>query len=273
MNRIMGFNQKYFTRQNIIAPCIDIRTTKGFSLPANKNSYIYTLMRVYRVQDFSSVVLFDDRASNIADAIDIGITAVQVEPDNLFGEHHMHEFDNKILADTGHDSKFLNRNTLDKYYEGIEFGTGVRSVNNYFMEPYDLEANHVRKMPLYGSFIGTRKADILAQRSKTPSHTQHIPHNTLQSSIQQGQEQDKNHSKNHKDNDIIMYESDGDDEHPNITFPITTTTRPIFNMPTNITTRTPRITESNIESFTTRSNYNLIIILIIIMFLMILMMY
>jgi hypothetical protein len=191
MKRIMGFNQKFFTKKNIIAPCIQFRDTYRFSLPPNKNEYIYTLMRIYRVQDFKRVVLFDDKPSNIADAIAIGVIGIQIAtPSNgdnpatldkmFFGPWIMNEFDKKIKQTCG-DEIYRNRTFTgiaskenytatafnDPPKNDINFGTGVRSKDGYFMEPYEFdytlgvnkEVNELynKNKPAFGSGIGDRK--------------------------------------------------------------------------------------------------------------------
>jgi hypothetical protein len=191
MKRIMGFNQKFFTKRNIIAPCIKERDTHRFSIPPNKNEYIYTLMRVYRVQDFKRVVLFDDKPSNIADAIAIGIIGIQIAtpsngdnsstPDKMFfGPWIMNEFDKKIHKTCG-DEIYRNRTftgiiskenyTATAFNEppnsDINFGTGTRSKDGYFMEPYEFDYtlgvnNKINQLynkntPAFGSGIGDRK--------------------------------------------------------------------------------------------------------------------
>ena len=125
MQRIMGFNQHYFTKSNIVAPCYSARTSFRFNLPPNKNEYIYSLMRVYRVQDFKRVVLFDDKPSNIADAIAIGIIAIQIATlangDNpnsnniFFGPWVMSEFDKQIntLCGSGYKQKHQSSDNND----------------------------------------------------------------------------------------------------------------------------------------------------------------
>ncbi len=161
MHRIMGYNQHFFTKKNIIAPCMKARDAYRFTLPANKNEYIYTLMRIYRVQDFKRVVLFDDKPSNIADAIAIGIIGVQIATiangDNpnsnklLFGPWVMSAFDNKIKTTCGEEI-YQNKTytgiaakenyTATAYNNApdtdINFGSGIRANNNYFQEPYTL---------------------------------------------------------------------------------------------------------------------------------------
>ena len=82
MDRIMGFNQPFFNKNNLIAPDYNERQCRSFKLPPNKNEYIYKLMKHYRIEDFKSVVLFDDLPSNISDAIGIGIIAIQIATPN-----------------------------------------------------------------------------------------------------------------------------------------------------------------------------------------------
>lgn len=132
MNRIMGFNQKIFTKKNIIAPCITARDVYRFNLPANKNEYIYNLMQIYRIQDFNQIVLFDDKSSNIADAIAIGIIAIQIDKPKLFGPWVMDEFDNKVKT-TYTDENYLNKtytncignDTVTPTIHKPAFGTGI----------------------------------------------------------------------------------------------------------------------------------------------------
>ncbi|NDI18028.1 MAG: hypothetical protein EBY83_08735, partial [Verrucomicrobia bacterium] len=149
MDRIMGFNQRYFSKKNIVAPCVAERESLTFSTPPNKNEYIYLLMQVYRVQDFKRVVLFDDLCSNVADAISIGIIAVQISaPRNgdigsemYFGPWVMTKFDKTIEADAGKEL-YLNRTFTGvsnrdtdkdkipyngKAFDKIDFGTGVQN--------------------------------------------------------------------------------------------------------------------------------------------------
>ena len=125
MDRIMGFNQKYFNRNNIIAPCYEERENRAFSLPPHKNEYIYKLMKAYKVEDFKRVVLFDDMASNISEATGIGVIGIQIatprngDSENLyFGPWLMDDFDRKIETDCGKEI-YLNRTF-----------TGVSNKNN-----------------------------------------------------------------------------------------------------------------------------------------------
>jgi hypothetical protein len=144
MDRILGFNQKMFTKTNIIAPCLQIRRTVNFKLPPNKNEYIYQLMKFYRIEDFSRVVLFDDMAVNVSQATAIGALGVQIDsPRNsstpldkcFFGPWTMSSFDKMIEEQCGADL-YLNRKytgvtNKTQPYEGLafdkmNFGTGVQ---------------------------------------------------------------------------------------------------------------------------------------------------
>ena len=200
MKRIMGFNQQFFTKKNIIAPEYKQRDIYRYNQPPNKNEYIYQLMRVYRVQDFKRVVLFDDNATNIADAIGIGIIGVQVPSLNggdrqqqhggtgdgmMFGPWLMSRFDADLASKCG-DEIYRNKtytglvskeNYTGAAYDNkdIDFGSGVRSRDGYFMEPYDLnsggnmtlgidDSNIYRgKTPAFGTGIGDRKINAKPQ--------------------------------------------------------------------------------------------------------------
>ena len=146
MDRIFGFNQKFFGKHNIIAPCLEDRDTRRFSVPPNKNEYIYQLMKIYRVQDFGRVVLFDDMPVNISDATAIGVIGVQIAtPRNgdidyskmYFGPWLMTELDNKSVSSicgnqciSDPNSK-ANLTTTEKFegdsfpYVKSAYGTGI----------------------------------------------------------------------------------------------------------------------------------------------------
>ena len=184
MKRIMGFNQQFFTKKNIIAPEYKQRDLRRFNQPPNKNEYIYQLMRIYRVQDFKRVVLFDDNSSNIADATGIGIIGVQVPSHNGgdkgnfgFGPWLMTEFDKNLKEKCG-DELYRNRTytglvskenyIADAYDNPINYGTGTRSKDNYFMEPYTLDnvndsSVFLGKTAAFGTGIGDRKVNSRPQ--------------------------------------------------------------------------------------------------------------
>ena len=168
MDRVMGFNQQAFNRKNIIAPCYKDRDPRTFKTPQNKNEYIYTLMRIYRVEDFKNVVLFDDMPSNVSQATAIGVIGIQIanprngDSDKLyFGPWAMTDFDKRIEGDCGKEI-YLNRRFtgvsnklsggdedmipyLGRAYDKIDFGTGVQE----------------KFAPMaFGTGIGSRKVSI-----------------------------------------------------------------------------------------------------------------
>ena len=168
MDRVMGFNQQAFNRKNIIAPCYKDRDPRTFKTPQNKNEYIYTLMRIYRVEDFKNVVLFDDMPSNVSQATAIGVIGIQIatprngDSANLyFGPWIMTDFDKRIEGDCGKEI-YLNRRFtgvsnklsggdedmipyLSRAYDKIDFGTGVQE----------------KFAPMaFGTGIGSRKVSI-----------------------------------------------------------------------------------------------------------------
>ena len=49
MDRIMGFNQQFFTNKNLIAPNSKDRSSRCFQIPPNKNEYIYKIMKHYKI--------------------------------------------------------------------------------------------------------------------------------------------------------------------------------------------------------------------------------
>ena len=93
MNRIFGFNQKYFDINNIKAFRHNVGINVHKKIPKNKNGMIYELMQFYKISSFENVCLFDDAPSNIADALAIGIYGIQI--DSLFNPNIMLEIDKK----------------------------------------------------------------------------------------------------------------------------------------------------------------------------------
>ena len=174
MDRIMGFNQKYFSKNNIVAPCYEERMDRAFSLPPSKNEYIYRLMKSYKVEDFKRVVLFDDMASNISEATGIGVVAIQIatprngDSENLyFGPWIMDDFDSKIENDCGKEI-YLNRtftgvsnknngDTTDSdkipysgiAFDKIDFGMGVQEKFHPMAFGTGIGSRKVNSMPEY----------------------------------------------------------------------------------------------------------------------------
>jgi hypothetical protein len=91
MDRIFGPGQQYFGAVNILATCPEIGCRRDcLNQPLNKNAYILRIMKHYRIQSYSAVVLFDDLASNIADAMRIGCMTFQIdESTGYFGPQVM----------------------------------------------------------------------------------------------------------------------------------------------------------------------------------------
>jgi hypothetical protein len=92
MDRIFGMGQHLFDAKNILATCPDIGCQRScLNQPLNKNAYILKLMKHYKIENTSSVVLFDDMPSNIADALRIGCLTFHIEPatTGLFGAQTM----------------------------------------------------------------------------------------------------------------------------------------------------------------------------------------
>ena len=78
MDRIFGFNQKIFTRNNIKTINRDCNGAPTEVLK-NKNKYIINLMNFYQLRDFNRVMLFDDRIENCADASMIGVISIKIQ--------------------------------------------------------------------------------------------------------------------------------------------------------------------------------------------------
>jgi FMN phosphatase YigB (HAD superfamily) len=83
MNRIFGFNQKFFATHNIKAFRHNLRDVfSRKTMPRNKNGMIFELMEFYKISSFNNVCLFDDAVANITAALEIGIYAIFI--DDLF---------------------------------------------------------------------------------------------------------------------------------------------------------------------------------------------
>lgn len=111
MDRIFGMNQKLFTSVNLYASCQEIGENRDYKkMPINKNSYIQKMMNHYKLTDYSNVVLFDDNSSNIADALRLGVFAIQMNipssveeketvkmSDVLFGPMTMMDLESRLM--------------------------------------------------------------------------------------------------------------------------------------------------------------------------------
>lgn len=79
MDRVFGINQHIFDANNIHSLARGASGERDWgNMPTNKNAYIQRLMLYYKVPSPQQVIFFDDRASNIADAIRMGVVAIQV---------------------------------------------------------------------------------------------------------------------------------------------------------------------------------------------------
>ena len=78
MDRIFGLNQKIFKMNNIFTITRDCKGMPVHPLPRNKNAFIQDLMDLYKIRDYSRVILFDDRSENCADASFMGVVAVKI---------------------------------------------------------------------------------------------------------------------------------------------------------------------------------------------------
>lgn len=78
MDRIFGFNQKIYTRNNIKTIMRDC-WGNPVEFMRNKNKFIHELMTLYQLRDTNRVMLLDDRIENCADASNIGVVAIKIQ--------------------------------------------------------------------------------------------------------------------------------------------------------------------------------------------------
>jgi hypothetical protein len=167
MNRIFGMNQHYFDASNIKAfrrNKSDMNIQK--KLPLNKNAMIHELMEFYKVSTFESVCLFDDAPSNIADAMAIGIVAVQI--DCLFNPDIMPLVDAKMRTDTSNTRPLFYTDGQRKIWKKIPVVNGEAVLCNPDVE--------------YKPVNGTKKClhkPIPIDVDLTPIFTTEIPPPTL----------------------------------------------------------------------------------------------
>lgn len=145
MDRIFGFNQKFFTGTNIMASYKEERLKREFKLPINKNPYIYELMKFYNIQDYEKVVLFDDLPSNINDAATIGVLAIQIEGRDQ----------NKI----GTTLKLFSEEIMDK----IDYDADIRCKANIYLRRDFGSIGH-RKGPIRDKQFGVDRRKIYSDR-------------------------------------------------------------------------------------------------------------
>lgn len=78
MDRIFGFNQKVYTRNNIKTIMRDC-WGNPVEMMKNKNKFINELMTLYQLRDVNRVMLLDDRIENCADASLMGVVAIKIQ--------------------------------------------------------------------------------------------------------------------------------------------------------------------------------------------------
>jgi len=121
MDRIFGLNQKVFKMNNIFTITRDCKGMPVHPLPRNKNAFIQDLMDLYKIRDYSRVILFDDRSENCADASFIGIVAVKIpgrDVNTIVGLGKF--FDNSTLRLVDAD--------LTKTCRDLSLGRGIRGI-------------------------------------------------------------------------------------------------------------------------------------------------
>jgi hypothetical protein len=162
MNRIFGMNQKYFDTNNIKAfrkdrNDADIRKR----LPLNKNSMIYDIMQFYKISTFNNVCLFDDAPSNIADAMAIGVIAIQI--DCLFNPEIMSIIDAKFNIETSNTHPLFYSDGQRKIWKHIPIVNGEAVLCNpdVSYKPIGDTKKCLRKKLPIDTDLGT-VADIIA---------------------------------------------------------------------------------------------------------------
>ena len=133
MRRIFGLNQHYFTANNILMPSLE-DTQKTNGCYENKNKFIVKLMKLYRVNDPTKVIYFDDNSINTTEASGIGIVAVKVSgvADNQIsssGERHLFNQDIVSLVEQSYHTFDKDHNKL---LEHLRMGRCYIDENNIF---------------------------------------------------------------------------------------------------------------------------------------------
>jgi len=162
MNRIFGMNQKYFDSNNIKAFRKDRNDTDiRKRIPLNKNSMIYDIMQFYKISTFNNVCLFDDAPSNIADAMAIGVIAIQI--DCLFNPEIMSIIDAKFNIDTSNTHPLFYGDGQRKIWKHIPIVNGEAVLCNpdVSYKPIGDTKKCLRKKLPIDTDLGT-VADILA---------------------------------------------------------------------------------------------------------------
>lgn len=166
MDLIFGINQRYFTQTNLIALCRDSNGAPTEFYP-NKNVFIDRIMNFYKLENYSKVILFDDRMTNISDAIKLGITGIKIigKDDDKLNERIKTGKCNEIYLDTLFSQKIILN--IEKTINHSKNVLNVIKTTNYDEDyNYDSVKNrykniNIKKLNYYknnnfGS-LGTRK--------------------------------------------------------------------------------------------------------------------
>ena len=113
MDRVVGFNQRIFNKNNTLALC---RDEKGYILEykPDKNDFIRQLMDFYKIVEISDVVLFDDRMTNVAQAAKIGAHAVLIPGRPGMTGNWSLDRDYMANHSTKSDLRFFGPHTIEK---------------------------------------------------------------------------------------------------------------------------------------------------------------
>ena len=188
MDLIFGFNQKYFTQNNIIALCRD-GTGRPTEYYPNKNEFTERLMNYYRIIDYDKVVLFDDRMTNISDAIELGIEGVKVigKDDNLLTEYVKSGRGKEYYVDTLFSKKTLNKLEQKlKTQEQKEHYINTLNNNKKFNKNNKNLLNHPIKrfnaVEEFG-FLGHRRSGLKVKDNNQACREQEVIQNLVQEVI------------------------------------------------------------------------------------------
>ena len=178
MDRIFGFGQHYFDQNNLIARSVDVKNINP-TLPANKNSYIQRIMNFYKIPSHSQVVLFDDNATNIGDALILGVIAIQQgdydddgnfrsEPkkfNHLFTENFMLKVENILRSENQFNP--LRSNKLFGWLGGRKASTRIRNRVNNEINRNNCEVSKIKVENYYRKELEQkqRMIDTLVEKS------------------------------------------------------------------------------------------------------------
>lgn len=248
MDRIFGFNQKYFTTANIMASYKEERLKREFTLPINKNPYIYQLMKFYNIQDYQKVVLFDDLPSNVNDAATIGILAIQIEGRDQ----------NKINKTL----KLFSEEIMDK----IDYDADIRCNANIYLRSNYGSIGH-RKGPIRDKQFGVSRRQIYSDRI-------YVDENAQQSRLSEQLERERQEKLNQiqrnirrkrelnmRNEDSLRYNERTTTTGSTTTNPTTTTNLEGFNNKTDI-----QLKECNFCSKVAGDKYVWILLLLLVLF-------